>query len=305
MRTKYLLPVAASVTLTSLLAACGSDTLDPGGAATPSAHSSTAVNVTADETLANLVPDDVKKSGTLTIGTNASYAPIEFTENGNQIKGLDVDLMTTVGQKLGLKVTFQNGNFDSLIGGVSSGKYQMAASAFTINSERLQQVNMVQYLNAGSLWATTKTSTKTIDPKNACGLTVGVQKGTVQVDEVNAKNKECTKAKKPSINIVVEDSQSKVTADLMAGKVDAMAADSPVAAWAVAQNSQALKEVGTMYDSAPYGFVTAKSDTQLAQAISKALASLKKDGSYDKILDNWGNKSGAVKEFPINPNVGG
>ena len=304
MRHLSTLGIAGLSALALTLSACGSDTLDPGGSTKKSSQTSEPVTVKEDPQLSKLVPDDIRKLGTLTVGTDASYAPGEFTENGNQIKGMDIDLLKAVADKLGLKVRFENGNFDSLIGGVSSGKYPVSISSFTINSDRLKQITMIQYFNAGTSWATQANSTKKIDIKAPCGLTVGVQKGTVQVDELNAKNKECIKAGKPGINQVVEDAQSKVTADLMSGKVDAMTADSPVAAWSIAQSNGSLKPVGSMYDTAPYGIAVSKDNKQFADAIAKALTALHQDGSYKKILQNWGNTAGAVTEFPINPQVG-
>lgn len=301
---RRLLPVAVTMSA-AMLAGCGSDTLDPGGQTSASSHSSVAVTVTKDEKLAALVPAELRNKGTLTVGTDASYAPNEFTVDGNTIKGMDIDLLTAVASKLGLKLMFENGNFDSLIGGIASGKYDLGISSFTINNERMKQITMVQYLNAGTTWATTKNQTKQINTSAPCGLTVGVQKGTVQVDDIAAKDKACRAAGKPAIKSVVEDAQSKVTADLMAGKVDAMLADSPVANWAVAQNAEALKTTGQMYDAAPYGVAVNKSQKSFAEAVSKALAELEKDGTYQKILENWSYRDGSVSEFPVNPSVKG
>lgn len=289
--------------LAAATSACGSDTLDPGGT-TESSQSSVPVTVAKDDKLAALVPDDIRKAGTLTVGTDASYAPNEFTVNGNQIEGMDIDLLTAVGQKLGLKLRFENGNFDSLIGGVTADKYPIAISSFTVNAKRMEAVTMVQYLNAGTSWAVTSGNPEKVDITNPCGLTVGVQKGTVQADDdLPARDKKCKAEGKPGITAVVEDAQSKVTADLTTGKVVAMAADSPVSAWAIAQSNGRLEKVGDIYDAAPYGIVVAKSSTKFAEAISKALASLAEDGTYKKLLDNWGNGEAAVKEFPVNPQV--
>ena len=58
-----------------------------------------------------------------------------------------------------------------------------------------------------------------------------------------------------------------------------------------------------MYDAAPYGIVLAKGDTDMANLVSKALASLKQDGTYQKILDKWGNSAGGVDDFAVNPTV--
>ena len=63
----------------------------------------------------------------------------------------------------------------------------------------------------------------------------------------------------------------------------------------------ALEAVGDIYDSAPYGIVVPKDQTELADAIAEALTAIKEDGTYDTVLKNWGNESGAIDDFAVNP----
>ncbi|AKT52712.1 ABC transporter substrate-binding protein [Arsenicicoccus sp. oral taxon 190] len=295
---------ALAVTAALSLAACGSDSLDSGGSKTSGGggSASAAPSQTADQALAAKVPAKIKSAGVLKVGSDASYAPNEFTgEDGKTVTGMDVDLFTAAAQKLGLKAEFQNAEFPSIILGVTSGKFDVGVSSFTINDDRKKKVNMVQYFNAGTLWAVKKGNPKQVDPAKACGLKVGVQKGTVQIDDLTARSKKCTDGGQPAITQVVETEQSKVTADLVSGKVDAMAADSPVTNYAVKQTGGQLEKIGEMYDSAPYGIVVPKDQQDFAKAIGEAFASLEKSGDYKKILEKWNNTDGAVTEFPVNP----
>jgi len=59
--------------------------------------------------------------------------------------------------------------------------------------------------------------------------------------------------------------------------------------------------VGDVYDSAPYGYVVPKDQADFANAIVEALKALKSDGTYDKVLEKWGVKSGAISDFAVNP----
>ncbi|MBC9956132.1 ABC transporter substrate-binding protein [Yimella sp. cx-51] len=289
------------------LTACGSDSLDTGsssssgGSATESSKS-----VSADQKLADMVPAAIKSKGTITIGTDASYAPNEFlADDGKTIQGLDVDLVNAVLAKLGLKANWQNASFGTIQNNVQSGKYDMGVSSFTINKERLGAVTMVSYFSAGTLWATKKGNPDKVNPAEPCGLTVGVQKDTVQVDDLTTRSKKCTDAGKKAITQVVEQDQSKVTANLISGKVQAMASDSPIALYAVQQTGDKLETVGDVYDSAPYGLVLKKDQTDFGKALAEALKSIKSDGTYDSVLKKWNNTSGAVSTFEVNPSVGG
>ncbi len=298
-RLSPMIAVTASVAAVGLaLSACGSSSLST---TTPGASTPTATQ-TKEANLADKLPAKIKAAGKIVVGVDATYAPNEFlAADGKTVKGMDVDLFNAVAQKFGVTAQYVPANFDSIILGVDSGKYDIGVSSFTINPDRKKQVNMVSYFNAGTQWAVLKGNPKKVDPENACGLSVGVQKGTVQIDDLTARSKKCTAAGKKPINQIVEQAQSKVTADLVSGKAVAMLADSPVGLYAVKQTGGQLEALGKTYDSAPYGYVLPKSETTFGQAIADALTALNASGDYKKALSTWGNDSGAITTFAVNP----
>lgn len=304
MRRLPLLAVSGLIAGLSL-AGCGSDTLDPTSpsSSTPAPNTSSSTAGGVDPALAAKVPDKIKSAGKIVVGTDASYAPNEFIgTDGKTVEGMDVDLFNAVAAKLGLTAEYQNAGFDTIILGVTGGKYDVGVSSFTINDDRKKEVNMVSYFNAGTQWVTAAGNPKKVDPNNACGLTIGVQKSTVQdTDDLPAKSKACTDAGKPAITVVAQEKQDQVTADLVSGKTDAMLADSPIGLYAVKQTGGKLEAVGDIYDAAPYGFVVPKDQADFAQAIADALKAIKADGSYDAALGKWGNESGGITDFAVNP----
>lgn len=292
--------LAASLALgVSALAGCGSDSLEEGGGSDKASGAETKVE--KDDAVAKLVPKELQGK-TLNIGSDASYAPNEFLgDDGKTVEGMDVDLFNAAAAKMGLKTKWTNAPFDALILGVSSDKYDMAVSSFTINPERKKQVSMISYFDAGTQWVVPKGNEGKIDPDAACGKSIGVQKGTVQIDDLDARSKKCEQAGKKPIKQVVDQEQSKVTASLISGKTEAMVADSPIALYAVKQNEDELESLGDMYDSAPYGVVVPKEDQEFAKAVAAAYTSLEEDGTYEEILKKWGNESGAIDDFAVNP----
>jgi polar amino acid transport system substrate-binding protein len=296
-----LVTVALVVTALGLAGCGGGSSGGGGGGGSAAASSSPLPSVSKDDSLAAKVPGSVASDGVITVGSDTTYAPSEFlAEDGSTIVGFDVDLFQLVAQKLGLKAKFETASFDSIIAGVGSGKYEAGVSSFTVNPERLAAANMVSYYSAGTQWAAKKGGKK-VDPDNACGLKIAVQKGTVQADDVTARSQKCEAAGKPAITIDQYDAQSDVTASVVSGKDDAELADSPVVAYAVQQTNGQLELVGEIYDSAPYGYVIAKDQVQFAQAIQGAVKSLIDDGSYEKVLKNWGVQDGAIDNPTVNP----
>lgn len=302
--TRCLIGAAA---LGLVLTACGSDAGDPGeggggdnsaGADGESGGESGAVE--ADEELAAMVPDDIAEAGVLRVGTDASYAPNEFfDEDGATIIGFDVDLFNAVAGRLGLETQWENSDFNGIIVGVNSDKYDVGVSSFTINEDRKTQVNMISYYSAGTLWAVAAGNPDGVDPENPCGLIVAVQSGTVQHEvDLPARQEAC--ADDP-FTVQPYEGQDEATAALVSGKAQAMLADSPIIGYAVAQTDGKIEAVGEVYDAAPYGYVIPLEDTELADAFVAALESLAEDGTYGEILEEWGVADGAIDDFAVNP----
>jgi polar amino acid transport system substrate-binding protein len=291
-RSRGWLALIGVVAITFSMAACGKSSTSSGGA--PAATSS------VDSALAAKVPAAIKSAGKITIGTDSTYAPSEFLDtDGKTIIGFDVDLFNAVAGKLGLKTDWRTAAFDDIIPGVGSGKYNIGVSSFTINADRLKQVTMVSYFSAGTQWAAKKDAT--VDPDNACGKKVAVQTGTVQVDDVTARSKKCTDAGKPAITIDQYQAQNDATNAVLSGKDEAMLADSPVCAYAVKQTGGKLALAGKIYDSAPYGYVLPKDQTDFGDAIAGAVKQLVTEGTYQKILEKWGVTGGAITTPAVNP----
>ena len=297
---------APAITLTAgaaivglALSACGSSSLS-----TPDATKKAATAQAADPALVAKLPTKIKSAGKIVVGTDATYAPNEFLNaDGKTVQGMDVDLFNAVMQKFGVKVVFQPAGFDTIIAGVGSGKYDVGVSSFTVNADRMKQANMVSYFNAGTQWATPPGNPKKINPTSPCGFKVAVQKGTVQAEtDMPPKVKTCASAGKP-IDLQIYGGQDQATAAVATGKADAMLADSPVVAYAIKQSAGKIAASGDIYDSAPYGYVLKKADTQFGQAIAAALKSLDTSGAYKKILSTWGNEQGAISDFALNPPV--
>lgn len=277
------------------LSACGN------GSSGSTATSATP-SVGVDSKLAAKVPSAIKSAGKITIGTDSTYAPSEFlASDGKTVQGFDVDLFNAVAAKLGLKTDWQSAKFDSIITGVSSGKYNIGVSSFTVNADRMKQANMVSYFSAGTQWATQAGNPDKIDENAACGKKVAVQVGTVELDDIQARDKKCTSSGKPHITIDQYQAQSDATTALVSGKDQAMLADSPVIAYAVKQTGGKLALLGDIYEAAPYGYVVPKDQTDFAQAIAAAVKELIDDGSYKTILTKWGVDAGAITDPQVNP----
>jgi len=263
---------------------------------TPSATATGAAVV--DEAARAMLPADVRDSGTLVIGTNLTYAPDEFKKPDGTPTGWGIDLVTALSARLGLEADLRDSQFDNIIPGVKGGKYDVGWASFTDTLERQDSVDFVDYYNAGIQWASR--AGETVDPDNACGLTIAVGTGTYQeTEELPAKSKACVAAGKEPLKLLKLDTQGDITNAVVLGRADAMSADSPVTQYAVAQTDGKLQLAGDIFDAAPFGMATAKG-SEMTPALQAALQSMIDDGTYLAILKEWGVEAGAVDTATIN-----
>ena len=285
---------AAGLALT--VAACGSSS---SGSKTGSGTQSTVPSASVDTSIS--VPAAIKSKGTLTVGTDASYAPNEFYGTDNKtIIGMDVDLAKAIGQTLGLKTNVVQASFDSIIPGLASGKYDMSLSSFTDNKEREKTVNFVTYLSAGTSLMVKSGNPEKLTPDTLCGKKVAVEKGTVQEDpDIPTRSKACTSAGKKAITALVYPDQNGANLALSSGRADAVLADSPVIAYAVKQSNGQFEVSGSSYNNAPYGIAIPKTNG-LTDPVLAAVKKLMSDGTYKSILTKWGLQNSAITDPKIN-----
>ncbi|MBV2353216.1 ABC transporter substrate-binding protein [Streptomyces sp. J2-1] len=293
---------AVAVAGALLLTGCGDQTKKDSGSAT------------ADSApLASKLPKEIRDKGEIMVGSDIAYAPVEFKDASGKIVGLDPDLAAALGKQLGVKLTFENGTFDSLLTGLRSGRYDIAMSAMTDNKNRQdgvdpdtgkkvgEGVDFVDYLTAGVSIYTRKGDTQGITSwSDLCGKKIAVERGTVSQDLAKAEAKKCPAGKKLAIEAFDDDQQSQTR--LRSGGVNAASSDFPVAAWAVKTSGggKDFQIVGDQVEAAPYGIAVAKDDTQLRDAVQAAMNAVIKNGEYAKILKKWGAQDGAVQSSVVN-----
>ena len=255
--------------------------------AEPSSNAEIIESIKKDLSIAAMVPDDIKKSGTLRNGVAANYAPAEFIDtDGSTVIGY----ITAVSKLMGLKVATTNAAFPSLIPALGS-KYDVSVSAFTITLEREKQVTMASYFKAGFSMAVPKGNPKKISPDDLCGHTVAIQTGTAQETAAQHKSKQCVKAGHKPIDLLSYASQSDATTNVTGGKADVLYADSVITGYAIKQTSKLVA----------LGGITAKNDGGLSKAIQVATQKLIDDGTMKKLLAAWGTQDGLIKTSQVNP----
>ena len=297
--------VIAAVGLAAGLSACTNANDLTTGSAKAKSQGYDVSSITKQDDIAALLPEGALGSdGVLDIGASTDYAPAEFLDANGKPIGYDADLTQALGKVLGVDSQMHTASFDSIIAKVGT-EYDAGISSFSITNERMQNVDMVQYVEVGSQFNVAKGNPKGIDPSdhlNLCGKVVGVQTGTAQADAMDADSQACAAAGQAPIDVRSYDKQAEATSALVGSTVDATYSDSTVAGYAVETTDGAVETLGEVEDAAPQGVVL-KKNAETAAAIKAALQYLMDKGILDEILQSWGVEGAALKEATINPAV--
>ena len=269
--------VGILVLLAMLLAACGG-TSTGSSAPTPS-----------PQTPKVAPPTDLLISGTLTVGSDTTYPPQEFKQPNGQAAGFDVDLITAIAQRMGLKADVVTTSFDTIIDSLVAKRFDVVISAVSITPDRQKKVDFIPYFNAGeSLLVQAGNPLNIKSVADLCGQKVGVQNGTIEQSDLQTASNACKKAGKPAIDMTVLTNQTDVVQLLATNRVIATYQDSPVTDYYNKLNPGKFTVGGSVVNAGLEGIVVRKSDTPMFNAIQTALNQLKADGTYHSLILKWG-----------------
>ncbi len=243
-------------------------------------------------------PAGLKVSGTLTIGTNFGYPPMEeFTgANADVPAGADIDLGRALASEMGLKANFLNiTDFGTIIIGLQGHKFDIIMSSMNVTAARSKQVNFVPYFLAGQSIVVAKGNPKHINSlADLSGQAAAMQAGTTEVDAVNAENLKLKAAGKPLITIKVYQEDPTALQQVGLGRVAAELTDYPVAVYYSTHFASRYQIAGKQFNALPYGIAIRKSDPAIKTAIQTSFNLLRKNGQYAAILKKYDLSQGAL-----------
>ncbi len=215
--------------------------------------------------------------GKLTMATNAQFPPYEYYE-GSEIVGIDAEVAALIAQKLGLELVIEDTEFDSIIPGVQSNKYDMGMAGMTVDPDRLKSVNFSDSYATGIQVVIVPEGSSIQSVDDLTGKKIGVQQGTTGYIYASDDYGE--------ENVVSYASGALAVEGIKSGKVDCVIIDNEPAKAYVAEN-EGLKILETQYAVEDYAICFSKDNEALQEAVNKALGELIADGSVQKIVDKY------------------
>jgi len=225
---------------------------------------------------------DVQAAGKLVIGTEGTYKPFTFHEDGTgDITGYDVEIIQAVAEKLGVEAEFAETQWDAIFAGLDAGRFDLIANQVSITDERLAKYDFSEPY--------------TVSP----GVVIVAAGNTDIASLADLEGKTTAQSLSSNWYTLAEDSGAKVEAVegwaqaialLEQGRIDATLNDKLTFLDYVTSKPDAaakLKVAAETDDPSTNAFVVAKGSTTLVDAINEALEELRADGTLAEISEKY------------------
>lgn len=218
----------------------------------------------------------------LRVGVTANYAPMIFKQ-GNDIVGAEVDLARRLGAELGKTVQLVNMKWEGLIPALLGGRVDIVMSGMTITKARQVRAQFSDpYMRSGLFALMRRSDQSRYDTREkviGTAATVGVlpdTTGDVFVQKRFAR-----------ANRWILASTDDAVFQLKRGTVDLFVYDAAGVMWLVSENEADLAALKQPLDQEYLGWALRRADTELREAVNRALSGWRRDGTLEGILKRW------------------
>ncbi|MCV9938318.1 transporter substrate-binding domain-containing protein [Boseaceae bacterium BT-24-1] len=244
--------------------------------------------------------EKIRRTGVLTVGTEASLPPYEFIKDG-KIVGYGADILAEVVKALGnVQLKQLDLPFQGILPGLLAGKFDFAATTMNVNPERARRYAFTYPISGGSPYAVKRKGDAMQSPTDLNGKVVGTQlaSGPEPVTRAfDAKLKAAGGSGFKELKLFTTVAETYVA--LANGEVDAAIVGSlNTAALLIKDRPGIFDRLGPVPTDNPFtysGWVTRPEDTDLRDFISGVIRGMRADGRLGRLQEKW---FGTVIEFP-------
>jgi lysine-arginine-ornithine-binding protein len=226
---------------------------------------------------------------TIRIGVELDFPPFESKATDGNPVGFEVDLGNALCKEMGAKCIWVPGDFDSMIPSLQTRKIDAIMSSLTSTEKRRRQIAFSDKLFKTPTRMIAKAgSTLLPSVESLKGKNIGVLQGTNQETFANQQ------WKPKGVNIISYSTQDQAYADLKSGRLDAVLSDEIQAqlGFLKSPDSKPYAFAGPSIDDPNIVGIAAavglrKSDPDLKEAFNKAVAEIRRNGTYQRIAKKY------------------
>ena len=220
----------------------------------------------------------------LRIAFDVPYEPFEYKDENGELTGFEVELAEAMCEEMNANCEFVIQAWDGMIPGLLARKFDLIMSSMSITPERAERVLFSEpYYNTPGGWFGPESFNSDVTDMDAMeGKTVGVQRGTTMDTYV-------TENMGGVVTIKRYTTADDMVLDLEGERLDVVFVDYPVGEQTIL-SKEGFVEVGEPVKLGEgVGVAMRKRDKELAEEVNAALQTLKDNGTYDAIMNEYFN----------------
>jgi polar amino acid transport system substrate-binding protein len=249
------------------------------------AASSLAMAPSALRAQPKLAPPNIIKAGAFVMSINPTLPPLQYVDDKGQLQGMRVELANECCKVLGLTPEYIRTEFATMIPGLAAKRWDMINTGIFWTEERSKLMYMVPYEQAAISFLSAKGNPlgfKTID--DLAGRKISVELGGIEERRTREVNDIVTKKGLKPVTVMTFNNFAEAFQALKAGQSDAATCIDATAKFQE-QRGDFTRAISGVF---PQIACFALANKVAADAIIGALNELKKNGTYDKLLDQYG-----------------
>lgn len=268
--------IAVMALVPAMLAGCGSSNGTSDETTTAADTEAAAVTEAAGE---DNSLQKVLDSGEFILGLDATFKPMGYTDENDEIVGFDIDCAEEVCSRLGVKLVKQPIDWDTKEQDLDSGKIDCIWNGMSINASRQEVMNLSEpYMKNEMVFVVTADST-IASQADLDGKTVAVQSGSSAQDILQSSGLNITEN---ALATNVECLQQ-----LELNLVDAVFMDSVVANYEIKESGKDYVLLSDGLEEEEYAIGFRKNDQALRDKVQQTLSEMKADGKLGEISEKW------------------
>lgn len=244
-----------------------------------------ATAATAQPCTPKVAASDLVKPGTLVMSTNPTLPPMQFVDSAGVLKGMRITLGDEIAKRLCLKPEYIRIEFSAMVPGLQAERWDMINTGIFWTEERSKLMQMIQYeAQAISISVGSGNPLKITKLEDLAGRSVGVEIGGFEERKIKELDEALTAKGLRPMNIRTFDNFATAYQALRAGQTDAtVTIDSTGAEYA--KRGEFDRALSGLF---PTPVALAFKNSTLANAVVEVFNDMQKDGSYEKLLTEYG-----------------
>ncbi len=246
-----------------------------------------------------IAPPAILQADTLKVcAPNDGTPPSVYHDETGKLVGSEVDLADAIAAKLGLKPQMVESGFAAVIPTLQARQCDVIMATLYIKPEREQVVDFVPYLFSGTGIAVSKEHPADITgmDDSLCGKKVMVAIGTTAESLSQEQSEKCTAEGKEPVDVNRNSHADVSIQQVQNGQMDAYLDTAETIGYYATKTGAQIQLAGQPFGTIKVGAATLKGNTELHNAIQQALNELISDGTYGKILEQWGQTDLSIQK---------